>query len=670
MSNQNQLHDGIVGRPNKFWSGIFDLLHNKIAILYLFGFLSLILISIYAYKNSDSGESTIFVQEVCFFLALMWLLINSKKILLTLRQVDLSQFKFHPAWLLIFLAMVLRFYSYSIFPPENQTGFEEIQTGEIASNILATRFLPIEFRFTNLTAVLGLVMKNGSEGALSALRSAFHITGLIGFILLILCLRSLKVDWIPILIISFIAATMRFLVIGSGVADELFASIPILTGLMFFMIKSDTGVNKPFWLAAAGIFSGILMYEYTSYRVLVVLFGFWLLIKCIFNSKNIKNYSSSSAFLNLLSFLIPLYLISLPTVVQAIRYPDSSVFFEAFTRHGIERSSIFSQQFIFDLTNQFFGLTGQPAAVSAYYTPVGEPVILPAVGWLFGISFLFSLFFMGRGIPRLLAATVLLTVIGASFLANNLNIGRMAPTIPILLILSGIFLDWLYRNLYKWLEVFRLGREITLFIPTRILAEQNTSSELFNQDLLERKEYALGYYRKITVNLFKISHNATKVLAFLFFVFVISQVTLANLDSLNRMAKDPQVINEYINDDYSVCSFIGANSILSQRIYIYSPDGVDYCTANLADGWYYGNKQPEIQHLSGSLISTSMLIPGDMVIMASRNRALTSEEISQFIKLGTAADSLSSLQFSKNLAGRITAASICFQCVASTEELQ
>jgi hypothetical protein len=514
-------------------------------------------------------------------------------------------------------------------------------------------------------------MNNGSEEALSALRSPFHITGLIGFILMILCLRSLKVDWIPILIISFIAATMRFLVIGSGVADELFASIPILTGLIFFMIKSEnTDINKPFWLAAAGIFSGMLMYEYTSYRVLVVLFGFWLLIKCIGNNKIYENYSRSSALVNLLSFVIPLYLICLPTVVQTIRYPESSVFFEAFTRHGIERSSIFSQKFIFELTNQIFGLTGQPAAVSAYYTPVGEPVLLPAVGWLFGISLLFSLFLLGRGIPRLLAVTVFLTVISASFLANDLNIGRMAPTIPILLILSGIFLDWLYRKLYKSVKDFGSGREITFFIPTRFLAEQNTSSELFNQDLLEKKDYALGYYRKITVNLFKISHNATKVLAFLFFVVVVSQVTLANFDSLNRMAKDPQVINEYINDDYSVCSFIGANSIPSQRVYIYSPDGVDYCTANLADGWYYGNKQPEIQHLSGSFISTSMLIPGDMVIMASRNRALTTEEVSQFIKLGTATESMSSLQFSKNLAGRITVASICFQCVASTEESQ
>jgi hypothetical protein len=277
---------------------------------------------------------------------------------------------------------------------------------------------------------------------------------------------------------------------------------------------------------------------------------------------------------------------------------------------------------------------------------------------------------MGRGIPRVLALTVLLTMFSAGFLANNVNIGRMAPTLPILLLLSGVFLEKVYQKMTEWIKIFQSGKVITLLMPTRVLFEQKASSEsgVVQVNMIESKELASVNYRQVTINIQKISQSVIMSLASLFFILLIYQVTLANLDSLKRMSEDPQVINEFVNDDYSVCAYVGTITNPGQRVYIYSPDGVDQCTSNLSDGWYFGTHQPEIHHVAGQFISASILVPGDLVVMGTRNRGLTNEEISQLVELGNITNSLASLQFSKNLAGRITAASICFQCDASKAE--
>jgi hypothetical protein len=464
---------------------------------------------------------------------------------------------------------------------------------------------------------------------------------------------------------------MRFLVIASGVADELFASIPILTAFILCVIKSENTKNsRSFWLAAAGLIAGILMFEYTSYRMSIIVVGIWLLWKCIYKSEADENYSRSSEWFNLLSFVIPFILMALPTLMQTIRFPEGSVLLEAFYRHGGERSSIISGKSLFELKNLILGLTGWPAAVSAYYTPVDEPVVLPVVGWLFGISCLFGLFFMGHGIPRFLALTVFLTIFGASFFANDVNIGRMAPTFPLLLLLSGIFLEWVYQRITQWTKTFQSEKVATLLIPNRVLVEQQVSPEsrVLQVNVIDSKEVAPVRYRQVTINVQKIAQSAIKTMVSLFFILSICLVTLANLDSLKRMSIDPRVINEFVNDDYSICAYIGANVNPGQRVYIYSPDGDDPCTPNPSEGWYFGNNRPEIHHVETQFITPSILVPGDMVVIGTRNRGLTSEEISQLVNLGITTNSLTSVQFSKNLAGRITVASICFQCNVSTAE--
>ena len=145
-------------------------------------------------------------------------------------------------------------------------------------------------------------------------------------------------------------------------------------------------------------------------------------------------------------------------------------------------------------------------------------------------------------------------------------------------------------------------------------------------------------------------------------VFLTSGIIILNINSIKRMAIDPQVINEYVNDAYSVCAYVGTVAHQNQQIYIYSPDRNAFCAPDPIDGWYYGGIHPVIHNLIDQSISPNLLLPGDLVVFSTINRGLSSQEISQLINLGIEMNSLPSLQFSRNFTGKITAASICIHC--------
>jgi hypothetical protein len=595
------------------------LFHDRDLSLYVIGTLAVVIMSLYAYALVDSGRDSFFVQIEGLFLALLWLTLNARNVKSFLAQIKLKQPAVHPAWLLVSAALFLRWTALSIFPPVNQTGFEEVQTGAVASNIILTGALPIEFRFTNIIAALGLSIEHGSP--LSSMRYPFQIAGLISLVLLAFSLRSFKVSWFPTVFVVFLAATLRYLVMASGLADELFAGIPFLTAFLLLVIKPEYSENRTFWLAAAGILGGMLMFEYISYRVPVLVFWTWLLWKCIHRPGNDGKSSQASVWLDFFSFSVALVLVALPTFVEVFRHhrPDHSIFLEAFFRHGNERGTIFTREGASLIKDHVLGLIGMPTATSPYYTPLDETFLPPLVGMLFGLAFLFGLFFSGRGLPRVLAIIVILTTVGAGLFANNFNIGRTSPLFPILLILSGILLEKVYQKIRQWFNVLDgAGWKTVSFV--------------------------------------------LKTLAAVAYVLLVYQMSRGNFSSLEKMAEAPEVRTIYTSDDYSVCDYIGTVTTPGQHVYIYSPEGVKYCAPTLPEAWYYGNKNLKVQHLVKDFITPDQLAPGDLVVMVSNNRGLNDKEMSQLTDLGFTTKSLNSFQFGRNLAGKITAASICFQC--------
>jgi hypothetical protein len=662
MDNPNWKGNRLLNlRGNRLLSILFSFL-KQYGLRLLIGLAIFIGIVSYTYRKFDSPTDGPTIQILCFLIAIGWAVYVARHGIQTLLRTNFQQLSIHPAWLLVLIAVILRYFTYPLLPPTNQTGFEEMQTGTIVYRMLLVHELPIEFRFTNLLGLIGFSASSGIN--LAALRFPYEIAGIISIILIVFCLRILKINWGLTLLITFMAATLRFLVIASGAADELFASIPFVAALLLCLIQSENSENnQAFWTASAGIFAGILMFEYTSYRVLVVFGIAYLLWKCFFVSKSEKGTKRISRWFNLFSFLLTLTLIALPTIAQTIRYPADSVFFEAFRRHGGERPTFIYGEYLSQIKDYILGLTGWPSSASAYYTPVGEPVILAPIGWLFGISLIFGLGFSSRGFVRGLALTVILMVISAGLTANNANIGRMAPALPLLLIMAGDFLDSVYIKLNQWGTKKSLGKEINIFIPDRALAEIRTATEpqVMLVRTVEAKEVTAGSYKQVVINVSTIYRSVMYGLLATIFIFLVWQITAANITSIKRMVRDPEVINEYVNDDYSVCAHIGDIATPGQRVYIYSPDGNGPCTPNKDEGWYFGGKQPEIHNVLNQPVTTDMLVSGDLVVFGTRSRELTREEIAQLIDLGTQTNSLTSLRFSRNLAGRITAASISIQ---------
>lgn len=613
----------------------------------------------YVYFQSSLEKFTVFSHGISLLLAFIWLILVHDNIPAAWSRINWREIRIHPAWAIVFFALMLRYYSYSIFPPLDQTGFEELEAGEIANNYLVTGSIPIGFRFTTLLAAIGL--SSDSALRLFALRFPFQVLGVVSLVLLVLSLRSLKVSWAPTLLVAFIAATMRFLVIATAVADELFFGMSILTASLLFLIKSEGSKNnQPFWLSAAGAFSGILMYEYTSYRVFIIVTVFWLLWKYVAG----KDGNRSLAGFNAFSFLLPLALVALPMFAHTLRHPFASELSEAFVRHAAGRSTFLPDTGLYHLWHQARALTGWTAELSSFYTPVGEPLLLPPVGWLFGISLLYALFLAGRGFPKLLGINVLLTMAGASFFANNLNIGRMAPTFPMLLVLSGIFLEQTYNKITRWMNGIGYEKDIALVAPRFTWTRRNSSAEspLIWMNTIDNPDPAPSYSRQVIINVKKLGGYLINALALLVFLALIAGVTLGNIESLRRMSQNPLVINEYANDDYSVCAHIGRFATHGQRVFIYSPFGYALCSPKASERWYVGDKQLEVRHISGEFILPASLSPGDMVVYGVSNAGLTGDEISKLADLATAAGSLDSLRFSENIAGRITAASMCFQC--------
>jgi len=315
--------------------------HRRDANLYIIGLFAALTMAYYANKFVDAHEMSMFVQFEGLLFALLWTLLNAQNLKAFFVQAQTAlRTALHPAWLVVFASLVLRYYMLTIFPPAGQTGFEEIQAGAGAYGILHFGEIPIEFRFTNLMGAWGLFY-HSSGTLLASLRFPFQLAGLFFILFTTFSLRSLKVSWLPALLVVVIAASLRFLVLASGFADELFAGLPILSAFILLIIKSqESREARSFWLAAAGIFAGILMYEYTSYRAPVAVVGLWLVWTCLATRK-------SDDCLGLFSFLVSFILVSVPTFVETIHHPQEGMFFEAFVRHGGVRETIFSEGSLF-----------------------------------------------------------------------------------------------------------------------------------------------------------------------------------------------------------------------------------------------------------------------------------------------------------------------------------
>ncbi len=182
-------------------------------------------------------------------------------------------------------ATVLRFWDLSGWPPPG-IGFEEFQIGSRAAagsasgwdfplrNFLASYIQPGEHALTVYALSLGFSLLG--QGFLE-LRLPFVVAGALSpFLLYAVCRRL--VSWEVSLFAVALFAVSWWQIAASRAADEIFFPIWVELAILWLLLHfEDTGRSWAAFLLA--LFSGLLIYEYTSYHMVPLLVVGYLLVR-------------------------------------------------------------------------------------------------------------------------------------------------------------------------------------------------------------------------------------------------------------------------------------------------------------------------------------------------------------------------------------------------------
>lgn len=565
----------------------------------------------------DADNHGLIVQGVCIAAALLWLAsrpcpptegVRRRPEIIGIIIVSVA-------------AVLLRVYLIRYLPPPNQTGFEELQTGGIAHRILFDGGLPLEFRFTNLAAALGFLV--GGE-SLPALRAPFIGLGLAALVLLASSLRHLGVGWAATTATCVTAASLRWLVIAN-VADELFASLWITAAIGWCLVRSE---RKPEqierWAALAGVLAGMLMFEYTSYRVMILLAMGW------FSWRTLRPVSIHPRLhaRPLVAFVVAAAVMSAPMLADVARHPRGTIFFEAFRRHGGERRHIFSGKTLDHAKNYTKALAGGLSSANSFLAPHDEPIVPPLVGILVLGSAVAAAASRRRPILGAFVATVVGTIAAASLTANNAAIGRISPLLPLLLLLLGAFFDDIEK----------------LF--TRIWGRVLTPRDLSGNALALR----LGTPQSTLLwKMMPATALASLGPPFACFAPLALFAVVLNVGSIHRMASDRRVMLEYCNDDYATAYWLGEKSHPGQVVFVITPDTGQGWLQDTDMIWLYARKNVTI-HGYGQWPSPQTLSAGALVVVGVRGRSLSETELQALKKLAAATGASGRVDIYKNAA--------------------
>ena len=528
--------------------------------------------------------------------------------------------------ILLCVAVLLRLVLLRWLPPTNQTGFEELQTGGIAHKMLATGNLPLEFRFTNLFATLGFFLGGETVGAL---RAPFVALGVVALAVLVLTLRDLGVGWSATIVTCLTAATLRWLVIGT-VADELFASLWIAGAIVWCLVRSERHLDQSArWAALTGILSGMLMFEYTSYRVMILLSGAWFLWRALQTSSGHRR-TRVQAFV---AFVVAFAAMSAPMLVDVVHHPGSTVFFEAFRRHGGERGEMLSPNALDHVKQYTMALAGGLSSADQLLTPGGEPVVPPLIGLLvIGGAAVAAI--RRRPIVRALVATAVFTIVTASLSANNIAIGRMFPLLPLAMVMLGVSLQD--------------GRRLLAAAWARVKPGGYSNAGSSPSDW-----HAGHSWHRWKVEVNEPLFDPPRVV----FAGLALTIVALNVAATQRMASNISVLLEYCNGDYATAYWIGKDARLGQTVVLVTPDtGQSWQTDNDAM-WLYARKNVTIRG-HGRWPQRETIPPGVLLVVGVRGRTLLDEELRPLEEIAKAAGVSAAIRLHENAAKHCSVASV------------
>lgn len=464
-----------------------------------------------------------------------------------------------------------------------------------------------------------------------------------------------------ILTTVLLAAVNKFLVIGSGTADELFAGIGFLFAFIYCIVRLQVNNEyRIFWTGIAGIFAGILFYEYISYRIPMLFLSLWFVIS-LFKEKEGRQ---RKVWLVLFTFIFCWFVVALATVMQTIKMPFDSIFFEGIKRHLSERTTFFVSDYLVQLLNNFKAVFGFESQISAFYTPVGTPLYNPVYGILFFLSLIYNLFIKKAKLNKGFSFSVIITIFSLSVLPNNNNTGRISPVLPVLFLLTGDMLAGLFafvQNLVKRLQpksafIYAFVKEGNIHSG---MENQKQSLEEFNNS----GEKAVTLYpNSRIINFQSLYKRSYKTILCVFLLLFLTFVMMSEISVLHSMAGDESVLKEYVNNEYAVCSFIGSVYNNNPHVFYISESGRNICASTLPEAWYFNGKLFSMEVLPITALDKYDFSPGDLIVLAEMNIPVSKAGLNSLMELGIKSNSANSYRTKENVGGCLIAASICYGC--------
>lgn len=537
---------------------------------------------------------------------------NWQSVAAWLRSIYPPSLHLHWGWVLVGFAMAVRIALNELLPLP-QPIFEEVETGKWAYDIKALgHSLPIEFRMTNLFGALGFAI---GDYNLDSLRLPFKLASALSILIMALTLRRLSISWPATIFVVFTMASLRFLVIGGGIADELFTGTLFAVALLYCLAASHTSDHRyAGWAALAGFFAGILFYEYISYKIFIIIPPFWWLLQAI---RSNNETTRRAALLSAAAFILCFTVIALPAIYEVVTRPSSNIIFSGVFRHirdsnlGVDTNASFNLAvWLWDAATQLtqyfrqlFGW-GDHLSPAAYKTPQGS-VILTLIGVIFAASFIYALWRPGiGGLARIAALFVIAFLLIDTVITFHSNTGRLVPIVLLLVLMTGLAAD----SALKMLANFR--------IP-----------------------------------LFRTAHVCALILAAI--------VTVAGIVSTLQLARHPASLDAYLHAHYNVCRAIGQESATFHSVLMKTAH--TECPPDHFQ-WLFPNAKVDAVSRVPDLPNPEQLSSGTLVVLGDY-QGLSGNQIDDFINLASSVDSSHTFSALTNIQGQVSATSFCYQCL-------
>jgi hypothetical protein len=573
-------------------------------------------------------EKSIAVQTACLFVALAWVVVAGRHAWRPRSSLRLRPEHWVPGVALVTVACLLRYRMLSYLPLPDRTGFEELQMGSDAYKVLTDLILPLEFRFTKALAAVGLAWGGPT---VEALRLPFQVMGYAKLAVLYLCLRGLGVSWWPSAFVTITGAVSRWFVIAGGVAYEDFSPTLILLLLVWCLIRSDrAGTGAPAWAAAAGVFSGVLMFENSSFRFAIVLAGGWLVWQALraqgrVEIKGLERWGPVALFVMMWG------LVAAPMLADVLHAGRGSIFFEAVSRYAKGRSGMLAPMAWENLRESFAMLAGRPMRTGSLLAQAAGQAVHPLTGALFALAALVGLFRPGKPIVRALVLAAVLATVACSVTTNDFQPTRLSPVVSIMLLPVGVLLEGIWRL---------VERAASRFAPAAGLP--------VDDHFQRERPGAPGIGVAMAVACAALS------------VFIVQ----ASAARIGRMAGHRSTWREYSNDQYVTARYLANEATPGGQVLVVTP-GLerDWSKQSIAY-WVYAGKRLQVAGVQ-KLPRPEAITVGTLVVMGSEGRALRVEEVDRLRALASETDCLDTFDVYRGRGDRILVASFCVGCGAS-----